>query len=176
MNAESSRMPEKYKRNYLKDREARILLDQATKRLKISLERILTSKSGVELVETEFAEIFLTDGKPILVKVANNLFPTLVFSEFFAAAPKAVVDMGAVPYVCKGANVMKPGIRRFEGEFAKGDLVFIVDERYGKPLAIGEILLGKIEAEGATQGVVIRNVHFVGDRIWNFLKELGAKA
>jgi PUA domain protein len=84
--------------------------------------------------------------------------------------------MGAVPYVCKGANVMKPGIRRFEGEFAKGDLVFIVDERYGKPLAIGEILLGKIEAEGATQGVVIRNVHFVGDRIWNFLKELGAKA
>jgi hypothetical protein len=52
MNAESSRMPEKYKRNYLKDREAKILLDQATKRLKISLERILTSKSKVELVET----------------------------------------------------------------------------------------------------------------------------
>jgi PUA domain protein len=176
MNAESSRMPEKYKRNYLKDREAKILLDQATKRLKISLERILTSKSKVELVETEFAEIFLTDGKSILVKTENDLFPTLVFSEFFASAPRAVVDMGAVPYVCKGANVMRPGIRRFEGEFAKGDLVLVVDERYGKPLAIGESLLDKSEAEGATQGIVMKNVHFVGDRIWNFLKELGAEA
>lgn len=173
---ESSRMPEKCRRNFLKDREAKTLMDQATERVKIGLERVLTPKSRVELVETEFAEIFLTNGKPILVKVENDLFPTLVFSEFFASAPKVVVDMGAVPYVCKGANIMRPGIRRFEGEFAKGDLVSVVDERHGKPLAIGEILLDKSEAEGATQGVVIRNVHFVGDRIWNFLKELGVKA
>jgi PUA domain protein len=169
-------MPEKHRRNFLKDREAKTLLDQATKRLKINSEQILTPKSRMELVETEFAEIFLTNGKPILVKVGNDLFPTLVFSEFLASAPKVIVDMGAVPYVCKGANIMRPGIRYFKGEFAKGDLVFVVDERHGKPLAIGEILFDKSEAEAATQGVVIRNAHFVGDRVWNFLKELGVKS
>jgi predicted RNA-binding protein (TIGR00451 family) len=107
----------------------------------------------------------------LLAKTGEDLFPTLIFNEYFALAPKAIVDMGAVPYVCKGANVMKPGIRRLDGEFKKGDFVFVVDERHGKPLAVGETLYDKGEAEKAVHGAVIRNVHFVGDKIWNFLKE-----
>ena len=45
--------------------------------------------------------------------------------------------MGAIPYVCKGATVMAPGIVRVEGEFGKGDLVLIVDMKHGKALALG---------------------------------------
>jgi len=167
-------MPEKYKRNFLKDKEAKNILNQAAEKLKINVEQILKNKANVELIETEFAKIFLINGKPLLAKRGEDFFPTLAFNEYFAFAPKAIVDMGAVPHVCKGANVMRPGIRRFEGEFMKGDFILIVDERYGKALAVGEILYNKSEAEKATQGVAVRNVHFVGDRIWNFLKEFSS--
>jgi PUA domain protein len=165
-------MPEKYRRNFLKDKEAKALLAQASERLKTSIEQLLKTKANIELAETEYAKIYLINGKPLIAKVSEELFPTLLFSDFFAIAPKAVVDMGAVPFVCKGANVMKPGIRRFEGDFAEGDFVFVVDERHGKPLAVGEAVFGRTEAERATQGPVIRNVHFVGDKIWSLLKEL----
>ncbi len=165
-------MPEKYRRNFLKDKEAKALLAQASERLKTSIEQLLKTKANIELAEAEYAKIYLINGKPLIAKVSEELFPTLLFSDFFAIAPKAVVDMGAVPFVCKGANVMKPGIRRFEGDFAEGDFVFVVDERHGKPLAVGEAVFGRIEAERATQGPVIRNVHFVGDKIWSLLKEL----
>jgi PUA domain protein len=164
-------MADKYRRNFLKDKEAKILLIQTADRLKANVERLLTSKPDVELIETRFAKIFLINGKPLLARTEEGLFPTLVFSEFFALAPKVVVDMGAIPYVCKGANVMRPGIRCFNGEFRKGDLVFIVDEKHGKPLAVGEILYDKSEANEVKQGIVVKNIHFVGDKIWNFIKK-----
>jgi PUA domain protein len=86
--------------------------------------------------------------------------------------PKVVVDMGAVPHVCGGANVMAPGVVRFEGEFGKGDLVLVVDERHGKPIAIGEVVHDRNTAKKVSQGIVVRNIHFVGDKIWNFVKTL----
>ena len=60
--------------------------------------------------------------------------------------------MGAVPFVCKGANVMAPGIRKVEGEFAKGDLVIIVDEKHGKALALGESMLDASNLKGNKEG------------------------
>ncbi len=165
-------MPEKYRRNFMKSRDTKTLLDEVTKQLKTNLEQMLMTRINAELVETEFANIFIINGKPLLAKVGEDLFPTLAFSQFLDHAPRAIVDMGAVPYVCKGANIMRPGIRHFEGVFLEDDFVLVVDEKYGKSLAMGKTLLDKNEAEKATQGAIVRNVHFVGDRLWNFLKEL----
>lgn len=169
-------MPEKYRRYYLKSREAKSILSEAAQKLKVDLERLLEGAVNVELVETEYASLFLINGKPFLVKVNERIFPTLVFGEFFRRAPKVVVDMGAVPHVCKGADVMAPGIVRFEGEFSEGDLVFVVDEKFGKPIAVGEILYDAARAEGVEHGVVVKILHFVGDRVWNLVKEFAAKA
>jgi PUA domain protein len=165
-------MPERYRRYFLKAKESKDLLDKASERFKVNFEQIFRNKAGVEVIETEFAEIFLINGKPVLSKTGENVYPTLVFKEFFDLSPKAVVDMGAVPYVCKGANVMAPGIKRFEGEFRKGDLVSVIDEKYGKPLAIGQVVYDAEEVKNVEKGIVVKNTHFVGDRLWNFLKEL----
>jgi PUA domain protein len=165
-------MPEKYKRHFLKDKETKIFLNKVPERIMVSLRQILNFKRNVELVETEFAEIYLFNGKPILAKIGERIFPTLLFNEFLGSAAKIVVDMGAVPHICNGADVMAPGIVRFEGNFERGDFVLVVDEKYGKPLAVGEALLGIEEAEKIKQGVVVKNVHFAGDRIWNFSKGL----
>ena len=164
-------MPERYKRHYLKAKESRDILEKAFAKLKDD-STVLAKKGRLEAVETESAEIFLLDGKPILIKIADKIFPTLVSKEIFDVAPRIVVDMGAVPYICKGANVMAPGIRRFEGQFQKGDIVFVIDEKHGKPIAVGETLYEKEEAMKTKQGIVVKTLHFVGDRMWNSIKEL----
>lgn len=169
-------MPKKYRRHFLKAKEAKLLLDKASERLKTDLNRLFKPKVGVELVETDFAEVFLINGRPLLVKAGNAFFPTLVFNDFSALAPKVVVDMGAVPHVCNGADVMAPGIIRFEGEFKDGDLVFVVDERHGKLLAVGEAVYDVDVAKTVRRGMVVKNIHFVGDNVWNFMKKLAAKA
>jgi PUA domain protein len=163
-------MPEKFRRHFLKSKDAKDFWDRISKRLKVDLEQIFGTNVDVEVVETEFAGIYLIDGKPLFAGVGGNVFPTLVFSEFLALAPRVVVDMGAVSHVCNGANVMAPGIVRFEGPFEKGDFVVVVDEKHGKALAIGEVLYDVVEAEKVERDVVVRNVHFVGDKVWNFIK------
>jgi PUA domain protein len=86
--------------------------------------------------------------------------------------PKIVVDMGAVPYVCKGADVMAPGIVRVEGEFGVGDLVLVVDVNHGKMLVIGEALYDAENARKVEKGAVVKSLHFVGDKIWDKAKTL----
>jgi PUA domain protein len=165
-------MPEKYKRYFLKTREAKLLLNKASERVKFSLEQFFTAKAKVELVKTEFAEIYLFNNKPLLAKTGENVFPTLVFNEFLNSAPKVVVDMGAVPHVCNGANVMAPGVVRFEGEFRRGELVLVVDEKHRKPLAVGETMYNAEEMKSVKHGVVVKNIHYVGDCVWELIKKL----
>jgi len=165
-------MPRKYRRYFLKTKEVKSILSEASEKLKVDFNRIFKRKVDMELVETDFAEIFLVNGKPLFVRIEEKILPTLVFDELSALTPKVVVDLGAVPHVCSGANVMAPGIVRFEGEFKKSDLVFVVDEKHGKTIAIGEAAYDFDAAKKATRGIVVKNIHFVGDKIWNFIKKL----
>ena len=165
-------MSKKVRRYFLKEKETKKFLEKILRKLKLNLEQVLKAKVKIEIVETEFAEIYLINGKPLLISSGEHIFPTLIFREALAFAPKIVVDMGAVPYVCNGANVMAPGIVRFEGEFRKGDYVFVVDEKYGKPLAVGIIEYDAGNVKNVKDGVVVKNLHFVGDKIWNFIKTL----
>ncbi len=98
-----------------------------------------------------------------------------MFTEVVAKLPKVVVDMGAVRHVCNGAGVMAPGIVRYEGDFDKGGLVLVVDVKFGKTLALGEAQFGSEAAKTIKHGVVIKNVHFVSDEIWNAMKVLGER-
>jgi PUA domain protein len=166
------KMPEKHKRYFLKARESKNLLKKASEKLKTDLELLFKNRGDVEVFQAEVGQILLIDGKPLLIKAGEDIYPTLKFDEYFHSAAKVVVDMGAVPYVCKGANVMAPGIRRFEGQFDKNSIVFVVDERHGKPIALGEILYNTEEAKSVKQGIVVKNMYYVGDKTWNILKEL----
>ncbi|MEM3726562.1 MAG: RNA-binding protein [Candidatus Bathyarchaeia archaeon] len=169
-------MTQRYRRHFLKEKDAKAVLREVSERLNVNLEENFKTKVNVEVVETEFAEIFLINGKPLLAKAEGKAFPTLIFNEIFPLTSKVVVDMGAVPHVCNGANVMAPGIVGFDGNFRKGDYVLIVDERHRKPIAVGEALYDAVEAKNVKQGIVVKNMHFISDRIWNFIKKLAEKA
>jgi len=158
----------------LKAKEAKQIVEDASKKLRLDIEALFGSKANVEVVESDVGEIYLIDGKPVLFKAGDQILPTLLFSEFAAKAPKIVVDMGAIPYVCKGATVMAPGIVRIEGEFGKGDLVLVVDMKHGKALALGESLLDSGTARNTKKGPVVKNLHYVGDKVWDYIKTLTA--
>ena len=165
-------MPIKQRRYTLKTKEAKQILTEASTNLKLPLETLFGSKANVEVVGSEVGLIYLIGGKPLLFKADDRILPTLHFLEFTAAAPKIVVDMGAVPYVCKGATVMAPGIVRIEGEFGKGDLVLVVDMKHGKALALGESLMDAQTAKQTKKGPVAKTLHYVSDKIWAYTKTL----
>ena len=156
----------------LKAKEAKQIIEDSSKKLKFDLEALYGAKANVEIVESDVGEIYLIEGKPILFKLGDIVLPTLLFSEFTAKASKIVVDMGAIPYVCKGATVMAPGIVRIEGEFGKGDLVLIVDVKHGKALALGESLLDAEAARQTKKGPVVKTLHYVSDKIWEYIKTI----
>jgi PUA domain protein len=161
----------KQRRYPLKTKEAKQIIEQASKTTKLDLEALF-SKATVEVVETDVGEFYLINKKPLLYQAENKTLPTLHFTDWTATAPKIVVDMGAVPYVCKGATVMAPGIVRVEGNFAKGDLVVVVEVKFGKALAIGESLLTAEEAKQTKKGPVVKTLHYVSDKIWDYTKTL----
>jgi len=65
---------------------------------------------------------------------------------------------------------MAPGVVQIQGDFGKNDFVLVVDERYGKPLAIGVALTDSQTMRSLKQGKILENVHYVGDKLWNQLK------
>jgi malignant T-cell-amplified sequence len=159
------------RRYSLKSKEAKQILNEASQRLKLDLDAMFGNKANVEVVESEAGHLYLIGGKPIMFK-AESVLPLLGFTEFINASPKITVDMGAVPFVCKGANVMAPGIRKVEGEFAKGDLVIILDEKHGKALALGESMLDAAALRETKKGPVIKTLHYVSDKYWDAAKLL----
>jgi PUA-domain protein len=165
-------MPTKQRRYPLKAKEAKQIVEEASKNLHFNMEALFGAKANVEVVESDVGEIYLIEGKPILYKAGDTVLPTLLFTDFTAKAPKIVVDMGAIPYVCKGATVMAPGIVRFEGEFGKGELVLVIDMKHGKALALGESLLDSETAKQTKKGPVVKTLHYVSDKIWDYIKTI----
>ena len=79
--------------------------------------------------------------------------------------------MGAIKFVCKGANVMRPGITKFS-DFESGEIVCIIEESQNKFLAVGKAETSSKEAENANKGEVIKNMHYISDDFWESKKEI----
>jgi PUA-domain protein len=165
-------MSHKTRRYTLKSSDAKTLFSTASKKLGINLLEIVDSKANVEVVGTGRGELLIVNRKPLLFRTKETVYPTLLFEEIISKLPKVVVDMGAVRHVCNGAGIMAPGIVNYEGEFKKGDLVSIVDIKFRKRLALGEAQYGTEVAKSVKQGVVVKNIHYVSDEIWNVMKAL----
>jgi PUA-domain protein len=165
-------MSQKLRRYTLKSKESKQLLTQASEKLKINLEALFGGKVDLETVEADFGDLLLINGKPVLFKIEDTVLPTLMADEIIAKLPKAVVDMGAVRFVCNGADLMAPGIVRYEGNFNAGDLIVVVDVKHGKPLALGETMYNSEQASALKQGPTIKSRHCVSDKVWNSAKPL----
>ena len=118
----------------------------------------------------ENAEMMVGDGLTAL-KIGQSYLPFLSDVETLKKFPSVTVDMGAVKFMCKGANVMRPGIRNFT-EFEKDQLVCIVEESQKKFLAVGKALVSSKELETMSKGMVIENLHYISDKYWEIKKSI----
>jgi PUA-domain protein len=121
----------------------------------------ISRKDNAEQVDN----LVLVNKKPLFFLSDNKPVPTLRFLLEKQILKTVTVDMGAVKFVTQGADVMGPGIAAFDSGVRKDEFVVVVDERNRKPLAVG-ILLRDVD-EIKEKGKAIRNLHFVGDRIWD---------
>ncbi|MCW4049279.1 MAG: RNA-binding protein [Candidatus Bathyarchaeota archaeon] len=119
----------------------------------------------VESAVFEDKQIYILDNAVAYVRDANGLYPYLR-AEKVDTLPKVVVDMGAIRFVCNGADVMAPGITEMDA-FEAGALVVIRDMTHGKALAVGKAKKSSAEIEASRKGKVIQNLHYVGDKLWN---------
>jgi PUA-domain protein len=154
-------------RTILKDRDAKPLIEELNK---ISGLEQLSRKSRVETEMVKSSEVIFVDGVPVAFKREEQFVPVLTNTSALEKMSRVTVDMGAVPHVVGGADIMAPGIRKVEGNFKDKDLVVIVDEKHGKFLSVGRSLLTSEALAGTKKGKVILNIHYVGDLVWETIK------
>lgn len=132
-----------------------------------SAQRFVSDRVERLETDTQFT-IYLIDRKPLLLEYESWVFPTLRGA---VARPfperNVTVDSGAVPFMAKGADVMRPGIISVTGDVRAGLPVVIVDERHVKPLAVAIALMDASEMRTNEKGKAARTIHHVGDPLWN---------
>jgi PUA-domain protein len=123
----------------------------------------------IEVLETTAnVSLFMVNKKPLLMATDDWVFPTLKGAlQCPFPGRRVVVDAGAIPYVVNGADIMRPGIVAVTDDVKANSPVQIVDERHGKPLAIGIALFDAPDLRASTAGKMVKKFHHVGDEIWN---------
>ena len=159
------------KRHLLKKRAQREYMDRIEKELgaqPASLDPKVKLEEGI--LDTG-DHIILYEGEIIFFEEEDRLLPTLhAILRGVILIPTVTVDMGAVRFVVNGADIMRPGITKVSEGIKQGSVVAIIDERHGKPLAVGVSKLSTEELRTATEGKVIMSMHHVNDALWDFGK------
>ena len=106
-----------------------------------------------------------------ILKIDDQYLPFLNQTKVLEKFPNVMVDMGAVKFMCNGANVMRPGIKKYT-KFSKDDVVCIVEESKHKFLAVGKALTDSLELENISKGEVVKNLHYVSDKYWEISKTI----
>ncbi len=126
-------------------------------------------------VEDGTTLIFI-NGELVLFEIGEQLIPFLrILLKNLIQLPKIVVDKGAIPFITRGATVMKPGIVAADDSIKKGDYVVIVDENHNKALAVGLALIDASEISKEKKGKAIKTIHYIGDKMWDFGKRFDGK-
>ncbi|MBI1662697.1 MAG: RNA-binding protein [Nitrosopumilus sp.] len=149
------------KSNLISKSETTTLLKTVSERWGIEFPKIKNLKVHQILDD---AQIITGNGIKIL-KIDNEYLPFLSDTETLEKFPSVTVDMGAVKFMCKGANLMRPGIKSFT-EFEKDKLVCIVEESQHKFLAVGKSIVSSSELEEMSKGEVLKNLHYISDKFW----------
>lgn len=155
------------KRHPVSTKEMKEILERAGE-IAHKLPETIDRKKGLEVVELSSGErVYLQEKRPVLIELEGKLMPALTASEgVLSEIPKVVVDMGAVPYICNGADVMAPGIRSVPEGAKPGDVVAVSDERHNKVLAVGVLVMDREKILSREKGKAVKNVHHVGDELW----------
>ncbi|MCX6661465.1 MAG: RNA-binding protein [Euryarchaeota archaeon] len=114
----------------------------------------------------EFTVILVNDSIDFIMYDNKVVFALQGITKYQPKNNFVVIDMGAVGFIVKGADVMAPGITEVDPMIQKGDSVWICDEKHRKPLATGIALMSGEEMKTKKPGKAVKTLHYVGDRFW----------
>ncbi len=124
-------------------------------------------EEAVEEADAGEMRLLFRAGEAVALILGDAIAPTVRGLLAFPASRRFVtVDMGAVPYVYNGADVMAPGIVDADPAIRPGDLVWVRDERNRRPLAVGRALLDGPAMAREEKGKAVESIHHVGDELW----------
>lgn len=129
-------------------------------------------ETPVDQAEAGEMRVLLRDDVAIALVLAETVVPTVRGLLVFPAQRRFVtVDMGAVPFVYNGADVMAPGIVEADPAIRVGDYVWVRDEKNRRPLAVGRAIMDGSTMAREERGKAIETVHHVGDDLWRLGEE-----
>ena len=126
----------------------------------------LNKKDTVELWENE-QKLIVINETPSFFYYNDKTVPTLKYLQKHEILKKITVDMGAVKFVVNGADIMRPGITEIGEGITEKEFIVVVDINNKKPLAVGIALFSSAEMKAKNSGKVIKNIHYVGDELWD---------
>ena len=131
----------------------------------------LPKQKNVRTHQIDEKRIIITGKGITAIKIGEDILPFLGDAQILEKFPYVVVDMGAIKFVCKGANVMRPGITKFS-DFEKGEIVCVIEESQHKFLAVGRAEIPSSKLAETNKGEVIKNMHYISDVFWESEKEI----
>jgi PUA domain protein len=152
------------KRKRMRSKEIKALSSQLEDVLGVT---VFSENDAVDMAESsDFNVIFVGSDILGIVKDDKPFLTVRGVREYAPTKRYVTVDMGAVPYVANGADIMGPGITDADPDIAEGDLVWIRDVKNLVPLAIGIALRSGPEMAEKAGGKAIKSLHYVGDKLW----------
>ena len=155
------------KSNLISKSETAKIFDQLNTQWKMELPK----QKNVRTHQIDEKRIIITGKDITAVKIDDYILPFLDEVSILEKFPYVIVDMGAIKFVCKGANVMRPGITKFS-DFEKGDIVCVIEESQHKFLAVGKAEIPSSQLNETNKGEVIKNMHYISDIFWESKKEI----
>ena len=155
------------KSNLISKSESAEVIKEISSQWKIELPKI----KNLRFYYMEEGIAIITGNGLKALKIGDSYLPFLSEPEILQKFPKVTVDMGAVKFMCNGANVMRPGIIKFT-DFEKDEIVCIVEESKNKYLAVGKSCVSSKEGESMNKGEIVKNLHYISDKYWESGKEI----
>lgn len=168
-----STLDQELKRHVVSKTDSRELIAGIERSAGIHLE--VQRSAQVEILEPdEESRFVIIDGRFTFVsgEAGSGYLPFVGSSQAVGLFPSVTIDEGAVKYIIKGADVMRPGISKYDDWGETGILVVVREDKKGRAAAVGRTAVRSSEMAELKKGNCVKNLHHVGDKFWDAYKKI----
>ena len=161
------------KRQVVSKHDSRELIAEIERSTGIRLE--VPRSAQVEILEPdEDSRFVIIDGRFTFVSggEGSGYLPFVGSADAVGLFPSVTIDEGALKYIIKGADVMRPGISKYDDWGEAGRLVVVREDKKGRAAAVGRTMVASPEMAELKKGNCVKNLHHAGDKFWNAHKKI----
>ena len=159
------------KRQVVSKHDSRELIAEVERACGVHLD--VPRSAQVEILEPdEETKFVIVDGRFTFVSAGDGYFPFVGSPEAVGLFPSVTIDEGALKYIIKGADVMRPGITKYDDWGDAGRLVVVREDKKGRAAAVGRAMTTSAEMAELKKGNCVKNLHHAGDKFWAAYKKI----